>query len=370
MSAVPAGKGSGPFGSMGFGSQLTDPPDRAGISLFRKRASETQLRIQPANAVASDPLGDIGIITVVDGASLVADDHFELKDLINPTIKFVFDKIGSVVETVVTRVIVIDGTETIEEIRNLCLDAIANTPDLEIVATPVSTDRIQLDQPTLGPSGKGTAVEVVDDAGFLVDLQPPDGSHVMCLGSDVLLPPVEDYKIGDCVSVSQVIDLEVGTKLVKLQARFRQPADLPIRETLPGGTLVEHVDRAGVVNLGKLITTSAFFTDAHVLRSVFLAGAGISDGFYRILEVIDSMNAVLDGLPNPTVSTTEAVTGYVRGAHWRVSVLFETTEVFAFDPGRDGGRSRDLQMPDLSINVNRFVGSREIKYELHLAETP
>ncbi len=370
MATEPAGHGAGPFGSMPFGAALVDPQDRAGISLFRKRAGEAQLRIEPANETASDPLGDIGVITVVGGASLVANDRFELRDLINPTIKFIFDKVGSVVETAVTRVVSIDGTETPEEIRDLCLAAIANTPALEIVATPVSTDQMQLDQPVPGPDGKGTAAEVVDDAGFTVALQPPDGSHVMCLGSDILLPPVEDYKIGDFIRVSQEVELAAGTKLVKLQARFRQPADLPVRELLPAGTTVEHVNRTGAVNLAKLITTSAFFTSAHVLRSVYLEGAGLSNGYYRIFEVIDPMNAVLNGLANPAVGTVEAADGYVRGAHWRVSVRFESIEVFAFDPGRDGGRRRDLQMPNLSINVARFSGSREIRYELHLTETP
>lgn len=364
--------GSGPFGSIPFGSGSSDVTDRGGISLFRKRATETQLRIQPENATPSDPVGDVGRITVVAGANLVTGDRFELRDLVNPTIKFVFDVGGgSVTETQVTRVIEIDGTETAEQIRDLCLVAIDDAPLLDMVATAVGTDQIQVDQPAPGPDGKGTIVEVVADPGFLVDLSPPDGSHVVCLGSDLLMPPVEDYKIGDFVNIYQSITLEVATKLVRIQSRFRQPESLPIREALPAGTEVEHVDRAGASNLGLLKTTSPFFdATQHVLRSVYLTGAGIADGVYRIFEVRDPMNAVLDGLPNPAVSTSEAVTGYVRGAHWELNVYFENTVMFTFDPGSDGGRDRDLLLPDLTINVSKFSGVRQIKYELRLAETP
>lgn len=338
--------------------------------MFRKYAGDSQLRIEPANATASDPVGDVGLITVVDGSSLLTGDRFELRDFVNPSIKFVFDnETGTINQTVITRVITFDGTETDEEVRDLCLTAIANAPALDMIATAVGTNQIQIDQPTPGPSGKGTIVEVVADAGFIVDLSEPDGSHVMCLGSDLLLPSVEDYKIGDYVSVSQTINVSAPTKLITIQGRFRQPASLPIRETLPVGAEVEHVDRPVVANLGLLTTTAPFFNPTHMLRSVFLSGAGIVDGVYRILEVRNTMQAVLNGLPNPIASTSEAVTGYIQGAHWALNVILDGVTVFSLDPGYDGGKKRDWVLPDLSVNVSKFTGNAVLKYELRLVET-
>lgn len=585
-----AGFGSGSFGSGPFGSTSVASAPAAlnpGLTLFRKRAGETQLRIAPANASVSDPSGIVGRITVVGGVDLAQDDSFVLDDLAGFAVTYVFDFNGSVVESDILRPIdaqgfqavsgavladgdyfTIDdgrhapvrfefdndasvtesptlrriiftgaesvgavatlmktainaapelsavadtlsdgrvwlehtelrfgggalnltenvtdvafevvrglrGTETVAEIVNLVVAAISFTPyGMRISAVSEGGAVIRLENLTPAAAGKGTASEDVAHPGFTIVLEPPDGTRVFCLGDDLLVPPVEDYQIGDVVRISQSISLDPGTTLVRLQARFRQPAGLPLRESLPVGTevqrserwrlvvvaaaslldgetfvlndgvnpavtfefdndnsvalgnlpvdylaetveqmrdlLVETINAAptldirasasgadgvalehtaggsilvsdtvaapafGAVNFPDIIrvrTPSNFFTSLHARRHVFLTGGTISSGIYRLDVIENPQMAVLSGPALPAPGSDVATTAYLLGAHWRATVLFEGVGVFEFQLGRNApSRARDVLMPDLTINVSRFAGTRSIGYELQLAE--
>jgi hypothetical protein len=204
-----------------------------------------------------------------------------------------------------------------------------------------------------------------------------DGEYLFCLGSDLSVPPPEDYLIGDKVSVEQTVELD-GTKLLQIQARFRQPASLPERVDLVGATLTEY-SRSGVNNTTVLKAASPVFTSAHNHREVYLSGSGITPGTYRIqvggmdynttetTYEADSGAAVLFG-NDPGAGTDTPVTGYLKGAYWRAKVIYDGDTIFSFNPGSDGQGERDLLLPNLTVNVTGDTGSKVIKYEFELVE--
>ena len=121
----------------------------------------------------------------------------------------------------------------------------------------------------------------------------------------------------------------------------------------------------------RLKTPGAFFVATqHTGRIARLAGAGIVDGDYRIIHVVNGTCAILEGAPLAAPGGPEIVTGIIPGAHWLVSVVFESNEIFTFRVGLDGGQQRDMLLPDLSINVSKFSGSVTLSYVLKLAENP
>jgi hypothetical protein len=228
------------------------------------------MRIQPVNEVVADRQGLVALVTVVAGAQLVNGDFFTLDDLEARPIKFEYDNNTSVVESRVLRAISFTALDTAEEVRDATVAAINAAPFFALVATPVGVDQFELEHPGYGVLGKGSATENVIDAGWVLALAPPDGRFVFCLGDDVLLPPAEHYTIGDIVRIQQVVTIPVGTKYLKAQGRFRQPANLPIRQLLPVGTVVSRAER-------KQITTAQ--------------GVNISDG--ETFSIDDGVNPIV-----------------------------------------------------------------------------
>jgi hypothetical protein len=242
--------------------------------------------------------------------------------------------------------------------------------------------QVDVDHSTTG--GTIVLTESVADAGFTVS-DKPINDYVYCLGHDTLVPPVENYAIGDKVSVEQAVSLTAGTDLVKIQGQFRQPGSLPIREDLTdgGATLtVYRTARSGVSDTTYITSDTDEFDSSHDGRSIRLEGASINNGTYVIAKggykydpgttayVADANSALISGNgPLSGAGTQTASTAYLLGAHWRANIIFEGATVFSFDLGTDSGGVRDLLLPDLTINVSKFSGSKTIKYELELVET-
>lgn len=481
--------GGGGFGSTPFGSgspavvppspgPVPAPPFLGGISLFSKRAGETQMRIQPVNESVADRQGLVATITVVAGALLTDGDYFTLDDLEARPIKFEYDNNTSVVESRVLRAVSFTALDTAEAVRDATVAAINAAPFFAMRATPVGLNQFELEHPNYGALGKGSATENVAAAGWLLTLDPPDGRFVFCLGDDLLLPPPEHYTLGDIVRIDQTVSIPVSTKYLKAQGRFRQPANLPIRQILPAGTVVSRAERkqiitiqgvnlldgetfgiddgvnpivgfefdsnssvvetatlravlftvndtptqvrdsmisainaaptlnvlatpvlnqaivalendvggpllvgeavthpdfvivSGFQDISRIRTPSAFFTAGHILRSIFLSGAGVTTGTRRIFEIENATTAVFADAVLPTASGPFVVSGHVKGAHWRFRLLLEGASVLTYEPGRDGGKRRDLDLPDIGFHVSRLSGMRTIAYELELVETP
>jgi hypothetical protein len=214
-----------------------------------------------------------------------------------------------------------------------------------------------------------------------VNADSSDGTQVFCLGSDLALPPPEDYNIGDKIYIEQSFPLTSGTKLVKLQGRFRQPRSVLTRDEITGGTITEYA-RTGVENTTVIKATSPTFTSAHNLREVYIMGSGVNNGHYKIAMggmdynpsedtyEADSAAAVLFGNgPLGGAGGPEALDyAWFRPAHWRAAVYFQNAEIFDFDPGQDGLKQRDILLPDITINVSRCSGVRTIKIEFELIE--
>lgn len=480
-----SGVGSVPFGSSFVGVGPTPgpgpvpaPPSIGAISLFSKRAGETQMRIRPVNALVADRQGLVATVTVVSGGSLTDGDFFTLDDLEARPIRFEYDSDGSVVESRVLRAIVFDGTETATEIRDRTIAAINEAPFFSMTARAITANKLEIEHLLQGVDGKGTATEDVAALGWLLVLDDPDGKFLFCLGDDRLLPPAELYSINDVVRIEQLLTIPVGIRYLRIQSRFRQPAGMPVKEPLPIGTTVSRSERKQLttiqgVNIGdgeffvlddganpavtfefdkngsvvpsailrpvditddftpeqvrdaiveavndaptldilaaavttqplvaleqivagtltvidgvgdpgftvvtsildieRLVTPTAFFTNAHHMRTAFFSGVGITPGSRKIFEIESATTAVLADTALLAPGGPITVSGHVKGAYWEIRVFFDNNQVFKYGPGKDGGKQRDLVLPDLSINVSKLPGVHAVTYELTLAEAP
>ena len=201
---------------------------------------------------------------------------------------------------------------------------------------------------------------------------PADGDYVFCLGTDNDDAAPDDFAIGDRIRLSQLVDVDSATDFLVITGRFRQPASLPIRETITPAITVTRQARGASPDLSFIETATDFFSaSAHNNRIANLTGASITDGDYEIFWVESPTKAHLVGHPLAAVGGPTAVTaGFLRGAHWRARVLLDNAQMFAFDVGQDGGKERDLRLPNLTANVSKLVGAFEIQYEFELVETP
>lgn len=115
-------------------------------------------------------LSAVGSITVVDGASLVDGDYFEIDDGTH-TVRFEFDSNGSVVQSPTLRSIPFSGASTISSIRKTIV-AVMNYADLVnycwVFARSVSPTEIELVATFKGTESNNAIVENVTDPGFVV----------------------------------------------------------------------------------------------------------------------------------------------------------------------------------------------------------
>jgi hypothetical protein len=351
------------------------------LTLFEQRAGLDQLRIIPVNA---DVIGTnllIGYMSAIDEASLMQGENFSINDEINPEVLFIFDKSTTLVPTATQKIIRLAGGESANDVAQLMMNEI-NDATLNILAESWGGERLRLKNTVLGKrvlmdSNVGNASFTITNSSI--------NRYAFCLGSDLSLPPPENYAIGDKVSILQDVALTANTKLIRIQGRFRQPEGLPVREALPSSptssTVTRH-DRIGVDDVTEITSPTNLFSSADDFRSVYITGAGVVAGTYRIfkggykynsgtgLYSADAKYAILfgnDPLAAPGGPTN--ITGYMLGAHWKAKVILDDNVVFSFEPGRDGLKERDLLLPDLSINVNKYTVSVPIKYELELVET-
>ena len=201
---------------------------------------------------------------------------------------------------------------------------------------------------------------------------PADGSWVFCLGTDHDDVSPEDFAIGDRIRIHQLIGIDAATDLLQITGRFRQPAGLPIRETITPAITATRQARTAQPDLSFIETATDFFNaTTHSHRIARLLGAGITNGDYEISWVESATKAHLVGHPLSAVGGPTAVTsGFLRGAHWMAKVLIDDELQFSFDAGQDGGKERDLRLPLLTANVSKIVGTFEVAYEFELVETP
>jgi hypothetical protein len=322
-----------------------------------------------------------GYIAAIDEASLMQGENFSINDEINPEVLFVFDKSTTLVSTATQKIIPLAGGESADDVAQLMINII-NDATLNISSEFWGSGRIRLkntvlDKRVLLDSNVGSPSFEITNS--------PINRYAFCLGSDLSLPPPENYAIGDKVSILQDVVLTTSTKLVRIQGRFRQPEGLPVREALPSAptssTVTRH-NRIGVDDVTEITSPTNLFSSADDFRSVYMTGAGVVSGTYKIfkggykynsstgLYSADAKYAILfgnDPLAAPGGPTN--ITGYMLGAHWKANVILDDNVIFSFEPGRDGLKERDLLLPDLSINVNKYTGSVPIKYELELVET-
>jgi hypothetical protein len=142
--------------------------------------------------------------------------------------------------------------------------------------------------------------------------------------------------------------------------------------TLGVGDTVTHPDFVvvgGFSDISRIRTPIAFFTAAHSLRSVFITGTGITSGTRRIFEIESATIAVFADDVLAAAGGPILVTGHVKGAHWRLRLLLEGLPILSYEPGQDGGKRRDLDLPDIGFHVSKLSGSRTITYEMELVET-
>lgn len=201
---------------------------------------------------------------------------------------------------------------------------------------------------------------------------PADGDWVFCLGTDNDDATPENFAIGDRIRLHQEIAIDAATDLMQIRGRFRQPANLPIRETIAPAVTTTRITRGASPDLSFIETATDFFVAAqHNNRIIRLEGAGITNDDYTVFWVESATKALLVGHPLAAAGGPTAVTtAFLRGAHWKAKVLIDDVPVFEFDVGQDGGKERDLRLPDLTANVSKLVGTFEIAYELQLVETP
>jgi hypothetical protein len=216
-----------------------------------------------------------------------------------------------------------------------------------------------------------------------------DGDWLFCLGSDLEFPPVEGFEIGDSVNISASMDLSANPDFVRIQARFRQPANMPIRETLPGTPTVTQYNRGGSPPVSVIDLATNFFDGAkHQQRSIRLEGTGINDGTYKIAFVVSPTqatladNSILGGPGGPVNIDTAA---YMLGAHWSFIIDHDnsltplySTEVLGGVAGLssskgfglDGGRERDYLMVNAAVVVKNLPNPSDLIFKLQLLETP
>jgi hypothetical protein len=109
-----------------------------------------------------------GSITTIVGANLVDGEQFVLDDGVNTAVTFEFDNDSSVSETDTLRQIVIDGTETADQIRDLIINAVNSAPVLDITASSGGAATVSLVNDRNGTVGDQAITDTVVDAGFIV----------------------------------------------------------------------------------------------------------------------------------------------------------------------------------------------------------
>jgi hypothetical protein len=200
---------------------------------------------------------------------------------------------------------------------------------------------------------------------------PSDGDYVMCLGSDLELPPADEHRIGDILTIDGTVDLTTPADFMLLQARFRQPADMPAPVGLAGPVYVERAARGLAPDLSTITIGAAFFDQGNEDGDIRLAGTGIIAGLYRVAYIISPTEAALATHPLAAVGgpTLVDTTATLVGSRWLARVKFDGNTVLEYDVGRDGAQQRDILMPDLTINISRFSGTKTLAFEFELVET-
>jgi len=198
---------------------------------------------------------------------------------------------------------------------------------------------------------------------------PADGDYVFCLGSDLVLPPVEDFEIGDSVQVSGTYTLS-GEDFIKLQGRFRQPAGVPQKESLPGTPTVTRTTRGAKPDITRLNVATNFFDSSHNERDLDLQGTGIVDGTYKIAYVENPQQVVLKTSPlaAPGGPISVDTLAELVGAYWQLDIYRDTTPIYTASFGEDGIRQRDIDLPDITFQVSRLAGSITVKAILQLVK--
>jgi len=136
------------------------------INVAVQNAGKVNLVMKPGPTLTGAKAA--GTITAIAGASLVDGEQFVLDDGVNDPVTFEFDDDDSVTEDDTTRQIVIAGTETAEEIRDLIVEAINAAPVLDITAEADEdvAAKVNLENDTPGSMGNVAITDTVVNAGF------------------------------------------------------------------------------------------------------------------------------------------------------------------------------------------------------------
>jgi hypothetical protein len=393
--------------------------DFVDISIATAAEAAAVITADITGAIGGDIFGTLGIISSSKGTSSRIEitggtsntvfqfttfpvngvgETFTIDNGTDNKVTFEYDDDDSVTETATYRKIPITTSYTADQVRDATITAIKLTPVINVDPKSGGSGQVLVFQEDAA-LGQITVTEAVSNPGFITTSASVD-EYVYCLGTDILVPGLEDFNVGDKVSCEQEVTITSAMKLIQLQTQFRQPISMPIPVSLPSGSTISKrslsataaseqvpVDRTAE-NI-EITTPSSFFTAAYTDREIYLAGAGIVTGIYKIFlsgytfddasgveaYVADATKAVIYGL-TATAGTTIAIDeGTLVGSFWRVNIylidgstLIETL-VGQYALGADGGQSRNMLLPDLSINVLKFTGDYKIKYELELAGT-
>jgi len=337
------------------------------LTLFEARADLDQLRIRPTNAGLIGTGKLIGYITPVAGSALVDGEIFSINDGTNDEVIFEFDTNNSVVITDTLRKLLITGSESAADIRDLIVGEI-NDATLNVTAEAYGS-RVKITS-----ANRVLLSEHVTDGGFTVENSPPN-DYVFCLGSDLLLPPVEDYEIGDVIKLSQVVPYTAGVRFICIQAKFRQPANLLDGFYIPDNSTVSRYVRTGYEDTTVINTVSSFFSSSFDDRNIVITGGGVNDGTYKIAKggwdwdaatgryiASDQAAVIMGNGPLSAAGGPTALIGYCLGGYWKFSIHWAkgaySATIFTYDFNPQGtDKRREIRLPDLCVRAD--VGSND-----------
>lgn len=137
-----------------------------------------------------------GSITTIADSGIVDGETFVIDDGANAAVTFEFDDNSSVTQTATLRQVVITGSQTADQLRDVIITAIGNAPALNVTASNGGAATVSLQADWAGTHANNTITETVVNVGFVVAGLSSGAGDVVVLSQASSETPSEAAAVG------------------------------------------------------------------------------------------------------------------------------------------------------------------------------